>query len=68
MREATDSKQKDEWDKIVYPTLSDVENDTIRFARRKGFASFYPNSDPGDKSTLESANAYLADLEKHHIY
>jgi len=52
----------DEWAEIVYPELTDEENETIREARRKGFANFYPafpDAMTQSLKTLEGAESFL---------
>ncbi len=55
-------EERDQWDSITYPSLTDAENDVIRTARRKGFADFYPaypTAESQDLQTLASARAFM---------
>jgi len=55
-------KKKDQWSTIHYPDISFEENELIRFARRNGFAEFYPCYENQGALTLKGANKFLAKI------
>lgn len=59
-------KKKDQWDEIHYDNLSPNENELIRFARRRGFAEFFPMSTNWEAqgiNTLKAAIKFLDNLK-----
>lgn len=59
MKALEDLFGKDEWDLIRHPDLSVEENEIVRRARRKGYATFFPGGN--GKSTLNGALAFLGE-------
>lgn len=59
MTRKSKTNTKDQWDEIVYDDITHAENETIRTARRMGFASFFPYTDQQGQLTYNAALEFI---------